>query len=304
MARAGRRSLALGRARGGGNSGCQGARLVYASAMTFRTLLFVPGARPDRFGKALAAGADAVCLDLEDAVPADAKAAARDAALAALAQPRAGGPALGLRVNALRSAFGLQDLAALAASPARPDFLMLPKPAHAEELAILAAALAPAAPLWPIIESAQGLKEAWAIAAAPGVAGVLFGGADMAADLGVSVGWEPLLFARAQIAAAAARAGVEAMDVPFLDVEDEGGCAAEAARARALGYTGKACIHPRQIAPVRAAFAPSEAELAQARRVMAAFKAAGGAAALLDGKLIEAPIVRAATRTLSAVGEA
>lgn len=266
--------------------------------MTFRTLLFVPGARPERFAKALAAGADAVCVDLEDAVPPAGKAAARAAGLEALAQPRSGGPALGLRVNCLRTALGLADLAALAESGARPDFVMIPKPAHGEEISIIASVIGGVA-LWPIIESAAGLEQAWAIASAPGVAGVLFGGVDLAADLGVAVAWEPLFFARGLVAAAAARAGVEAMDVPYIDVEDDAGLEAEGRRARALGFTGKACIHPRQIAFAKSAFTPSGEEIAHALRVLQAFEAADGAAALLDGKLIEAPLVRAAKRTLA-----
>lgn len=269
--------------------------------MTVRTLLFVPGVRPDRFSKALAAGANAVCIDLEDAVPPADKRRARDAALEALAGVRPPRPALGVRVNPLRSAVGAADLAALAESQARPDFLMLPKAAHAEELAIVSAIIGPrVAPLWPIIESAAGLESVWEIARAPNVAGLLFGGADMAADLGVAVAWEPLSFARAQVVAAAARAGVEALDVPYLDVEDEAGCFGEARRARALGFTGKALIHPRQLGPVASAFAPTPDEVAEARRVLQAFEAAGGGAALLDGKLIEAPVVRAAKRVLAA----
>jgi citrate lyase subunit beta/citryl-CoA lyase/(S)-citramalyl-CoA lyase len=269
--------------------------------MTFRSFLFVPGARPDRFAKAFAAGADAVCIDLEDAVPPPEKAAAREATLAALRQDRLARPAVGLRLNALRTPAGVADLAALAASDARPDFVMMPKVAHAEEAAIVAEVLGPdGPPLWPIIESAAGLEQAFAIAAAPRIGGLLFGGADFAADLGVAVEWEPLFLGRATVVAAAARAGVDALDVPYLDVEDDAGCEAEARRSRGLGFTGKACIHPRQLAPVKAAFTPSAAELARARRILEAFDAAGGAAALLDGKLIEAPVVRAATRVLAA----
>jgi len=268
--------------------------------MTYRSLLFVPGARPDRFAKAFAAGADAVCIDLEDAVPPPEKAAARAATLAVLAEDRPTRPAVGLRLNALRTAAGVADLAALALSNARPDFVMMPKVAHAQEAAIIADVLESNGPLiWPIIESAAGLEQAYAIAAAPRIGGVLFGGADFAADLGVAVEWEPLFLGRATVVAAAARAGVEALDVPYLDVEDDAGCEAEARRSRGLGFTGKACIHPRQLGPVKSAFTPTVEERARAQRVLDAFAAAGGAAALLDGKLIEAPVVRAAKRVLA-----
>ncbi|MFW5659794.1 MAG: aldolase/citrate lyase family protein, partial [Oceanicaulis sp.] len=126
----------------------------------------------------------------------------------------------------------------------------------------------------------------------------LFGGGDMAADLGVAMDWEPLLFARSQIVAACAAANVPAIDVPFLDVTDEAGLAHEAERSKALGYAAKACIHPAQITGVHHVFTPSPEDVSHAERVIAALDAAGGGAALLDGKLIEAPIVRRARRVL------
>ena len=177
---------------------------------------------------------------------------------------------------------------------------MLPKAESAGQIEILAAALGDAGDggIVPIIESAAGLRQAWAICAAPGVKAVLFGGGDMAADLGVAMDWEPLLFARSQVVAACAAANVPAIDVPYLDVKDEAGLLAETGRARALGFTAKACIHPAQVAAVNQVFTPSEADLSHAERVIAALDEAGGGAALLDGKLIEAPIIRRARRVL------
>jgi citrate lyase subunit beta/citryl-CoA lyase/(S)-citramalyl-CoA lyase len=142
--------------------------------MAYRSLLFVPGSRPDRFDKAGGAGADAVCIDLEDAVAPDGKDAARSATVAAL------DGRFGVRVNALGSAEGAADLEGLAR--AVPVFVMIPKAASADDVA--AVRTTTSAPLWPIVESAEGLYAAWEIAAAPGVQGVLFGGADYAADLG------------------------------------------------------------------------------------------------------------------------
>lgn len=272
-----------------------------------RSLLFVPGSRPDRIAKALAAGADGVCIDLEDAVPPAGKDEARHAVMAALAEPRTGGaPRLGFRINSPRTPAGLADLAAYAHREGRADFLMIPKVSHAEELVIIAEALGgpEAPPLWPVIESALGLKHAFEIASAPGVEGVLFGGADYAADLAITMDWEPLLHARGTLAAAAAAAGVELMDVPWLDVEDEAGLAETTVRAKALGFTGRACIHPKQVAGVAAAFTPGEDELARARAILAAFDKAEGGAALFNGKLIELPVIRAARRTLAAARQA
>ncbi|MCH8490866.1 MAG: CoA ester lyase [Oceanicaulis sp.] len=272
-----------------------------------RSLLFVPGSRPARIAKALAAGADGVCGDLEDAGPPAGKDEAREAVMAALAEPRTGGaPRLGFRINSPRTPAGLADLAAYARGDGRADFLMIPKVSHREELVIISEALGgpDAPPLWPVIESALGLKHAYDIASAPGVEGVLFGGADYAADLAITMDWEPLLHARGVLAAAAAAAGVELMDVPWLDVEDEAGLASTTARARALGFTGRACIHPKQISGVAAAFTPGEDELARARAIMEAFEKAEGGAALFNGKLIELPVIRAARRTLAAARQA
>ena len=262
--------------------------------MAFRSLLFVPGSRPDRYDKAGGAGADAVCIDLEDAVAPDGKEAARSATVAAL------DGRFGVRVNAVGSAECAAHLEALAGTA--PVFVMIPKAASADDVAVVRAATG--TPLWPIVESAEGLHRAWEIAASPGVAGVLFGGADYSADLGCTMEWEPLFHARGVLAAACARAGVELLDVPHLDIGDEADLIASTRRIRAMGFTGRACIHPAQIGPVHAVFTPTEAEIARARRVLAAFEASGGGAALLDGKLIEKPIIRAAMRTLEHTGEA
>ncbi len=271
-----------------------------AELPSLRSLLFVPGSRPERIEKARAAGSDAVCIDLEDAVaPAD-KSVARANVLAWLAEAGQGGPVTGVRVNGLRTATGLADLAAMAAASAKPGFLMLPKATHGEDPAIVAEALGDACPpLIPIVESATGLAHAREIAAAPRVAAILFGGADFSADIGASLAWEPMLFARASLVAACAAAGAQLLDVPYLDVNDDDGLLAETRRSKALGMTGRACIHPRQVAGVHAAFAPSEGEIAHARRVLDAFEAAKGGVALLDGKMIDLPLAIAARRVLA-----
>jgi citrate lyase beta subunit len=263
-----------------------------------RSLLFVPGSRPERVAKALAAGADAVVVDLEDAVAPSAKDEARAAVLSELNSDGR----FAVRVNPLETEWGRDDADALAGHGHRPAFVMLPKAESAGQVDMLNTALGDQAGsgIVPIIESALGLKNAWDICAAEGVTAVLFGGGDMAADLGVAMDWEPLLFARAQVVAACAAAGVPAIDVPYLDVKDEAGLIAETERVKALGYQAKACIHPAQVRPVSAVFTPSEADISQAERVIAALDEAGGGAALLDGKLIEAPIIRRARRVLEA----
>jgi citrate lyase beta subunit len=263
--------------------------------MTFRSLLFVPGSRPERFEKALAAGADAVCIDLEDAVAPDAKDEARRAVAAFVRDGARKG--LGVRINGWASDHFAEDCRALKGLPAA--FVMVPKAENPDQLGEARDRLGDGAPpLWPIIESGEGLRQAWEIADAEGVGGVLFGAADYSAEVGCTLEWDSLLYARGKLAAAAARAGAELLDVPYLDVQDTAGLAVSTRKAKALGFTGRACIHPTQVAAVNDVFTPSPEETDRARRVVAAFEAAGGGAALLDGKLIELPVIRAARRTL------
>ncbi len=268
--------------------------------MSYRSLLFVPGNRPERFGKALAAGADVVCVDLEDAVAPDQKTLARQSMLDALRQTTT---PFGVRINGVTTDLAQVDAEALSGAEGL-SFVMVPKAESPEQLAKVSAWLGTDTPLWPVIESAEGLYAAWGIAAAPGVAGVLFGGADYAADLGCAMTWDALLFARGQLAAAAARGGVDLLDVPHLDLNDLADLTHSTERVKALGFTGRACIHPSQVAAINDVFTPAASEVDRARRVLAAFAEAEGAAALLDGKLIELPLVRAARRTLERAGGA
>jgi citrate lyase subunit beta/citryl-CoA lyase/(S)-citramalyl-CoA lyase len=263
-----------------------------------RSLLFAPANRPDVHAKALAAGADLVCLDLEDAVPPQDKAAARPVAAAFLA---AGSPGRVVRINTLRSREGLADLAAILDAAPTGGCVFLPKVKEAGEVRLVHDLLdGTALTIGVLIETAEGLENAAAIlAASDRIAFGMFGGVDLAADLGVALAHEPLLYARSRLVHAAARAGVDALDVPCLAFRDEPAIASEAEAARRLGFTGKAALHPAGIAPIHAAFAPSEDEIARAERIVAAFRAAPSGLATLDGRLVEKPVVRAAERLLS-----
>lgn len=267
----------------------------------FRSLLFVPGARADRFEKAVAAGPDAVCIDLEDAVAPSHKDEARRQTLAYLAAPPAS-CAVGFRINALTSIDGFLDVAAFAQSGALAAFIMIPKTSCAFEIRQMQGALgASCPPLWPLIETPDALPAIYEIAAAVGEGGgLMFGGADYAASIGSDMGWDGLYMARAAIVAAAAAAGCATIDVPYLDVKDEAGLRAESARVRAMGFTGRACIHPAQVGPINAVFTPSASEISKSQKVAAAYAEAEGGVALLDGKLIEKPVLRAAERVLAA----
>lgn len=259
------------------------------------TLLFVSGATPNRFDKALATQADSVCIDLEDAVPAEGKEEARAQALAAIARA----PQLALRINPVGTLAGLRDLIALADSGVRPALLLLPKVESPAELAIVTGALGAKVALVPLIETPTGLAATAAIAQTANVAAMMFGGGDMAAELGVELAWEPLLAARGAFLLGCATAGVPTIDVPFIDLADLAGLEAETLRARALGFHAKAAIHPAQVDIINTALRPSAALIAEAQAAQAAFVAAGGAAVRFQGRMLEEPVMRRYRRILA-----
>lgn len=267
----------------------------------FRTLLFSPGSRPDRIARALAAGADAVCVDLEDAVASAEKATARNVAVAFLRD--AGGPARVVRINRIGSAEGLRDLLAIVEARPAEGIVFLPKVESAGEVAVVDSLLGEAGlalGVGALIETTEGLEQAAAIAAAsPRLAFLMFGGADLASELGTAVADAPLLYGRSRVVVAGVRAGVQALDMPALDFKDAAAVEAEARRARALGFTGKAVIHPDNVAAVNAAFMPGAEEVAAAERVVAAAKASPAGVVVVDGKMVDRPVVRAAERVIA-----
>jgi citrate lyase beta subunit len=255
--------------------------------------LFVPGDRPERFSKAAAARPKAVIADLEDAVAPERKLFARDAVQAALRSGFTGW----VRINNVRTNDGMLDLAMLEAQP--PAAVMIPKTragdidnvrAHLPNVAIVA-----------LIETISGVVDLEAIACSPGVAALAFGAYDLCAELGALPSPDVLATYRSQIVFAARRAGVSAIDAPFLDLEDVEGLAAEAARGVRFGFDGMLAVHPKQIAPIRAAYTPSEEQLAEARAVVAI--AADGGAARYGALMIDAPVVAAARRVIARSGE-
>jgi citrate lyase subunit beta/citryl-CoA lyase/(S)-citramalyl-CoA lyase len=265
----------------------------------YRSLLFVPGSRADRFGKAVAAGADAVIIDLEDAVLPGEKAKARSETLTWVSNWRGAG--LGIRINSPRTAAGCADIAAIAGSAGsqRADFLVVPKVETPVDLEIVREAIGRRVNLIALIESGRALANVHAIAAEAN-GGLLFGGVDYSAATGADLNdWDALLTARGLIAAAAGAAGVPAYDVPALSAGDADALTATTRKARALGFSGRACIHPDQVSPVNAAFTPTPEELADARALVDAAKAVGAGAFLHKGKMIDRPVVLAAERLLS-----
>lgn len=278
-----------------------------AAPLRLTALLFTPGSRPERFAKAADCGADGVIIDLEDSVAGPEKDPVRRDAVAWLARHgRAGAPpfATGIRINSLRSAHGLADLDALNASGLRPDFVMLPKVESAMEAQQAAARLPESVRLVCLIETVLGVRFVTDIAgASPRLAALAFGGLDLSAETGGEPVWDALLAPRTAVVHACAAAGLIALDQPFIDFQDEKALAGECARTRALGYTGKLAIHPRQCATIRQAYLPDAEQVEQARKVVAAYDAAKGNVAVVDGRMIDVPIYRAARRVLDRAGE-
>ena len=184
---------------------------------------------------------------------------------------------------------------------------MMPKVASKEDVRIVDNLLAEnglSTRLQVIIETNDGLENAYDIAqASPRIDALFFGGVDMAADLRCQYGWENLVYARSRVVHAAAGAMLDVLDVPFLDLEDETGLKDEAVRSWGLGFGGKGAIHPKQIPIINAIFTPSDEAVARARRIVDAFEAADSGLVVVDGKLIEKPVLREMYRVLAAVGE-
>jgi citrate lyase subunit beta/citryl-CoA lyase len=250
-----------------------------------RSYLFVPGNRPERFDKACAAGADAVIIDLEDAVPAAQKAAARNAVAAWLAPAK---PVL-LRINSTDSEWFGDDLE-LCKQPGVAG-IVLPKAEFPEQLQQLATAC-PALALLPLIETAQGFYNALPLARCLGVQRLLFGSIDFQLDLGIEGDDDALLYFRSQLVGLSRLAGIQApVDGVTTALDDPAQLQSDTQRARLLGFGAKLCIHPAQIAAVNLHFSPSREEQAWAERVLAAAEAAQGAAVALDGKMIDRPVI-------------
>lgn len=269
-----------------------------------RSLLFVPGLRPDRFAKALETGADIVCIDLEDAVNRERKAEARALTMPLFAEHEARGQVEQmLRINGLDTLDGLKDLQALIEVAVPPAAIMIPKVRAVEEIQLLDRLLigrSGSVRYCVIIETNQGLHRAFDIAqASPRIDCMILGGVDMAADLRCTKAWEPLLYARSRLVHAAASAQIDLLDVPFLNLDDDAGLAQEANACARLGFSGKASIHPKQLAAIHSAFSPDATAIARARKIIAAFEADTTGLVVVDNELIELPVVRSMYRVLA-----
>lgn len=260
-----------------------------------RSYLFVPADRPERFAKALASRADAVIVDLEDAVAPQAKAAARDALARWLVQ---GHEPVWLRINSVDTEWFTADLR-LCGAPGVAG-VMLPKAERRTDLARISDA-APARPLLPLIETAAGFNALRELTHCPGVQRLAFGSIDFQLDLGIAGDNEELLFFRSQLVLASRLGGLAApVDGVSTGINDTAQLQADTARARRLGFGAKLCIHPAQVRLVNEAFSPSTTEIAWAERVLEAAAQAGGAAVAVDGKMVDKPVLLRAQALLAA----
>ncbi|MGI9373784.1 MAG: HpcH/HpaI aldolase/citrate lyase family protein [Hyphomicrobiales bacterium] len=262
-----------------------------------RSFIFTPGLRPDMYPKALACGTDIVCVELEDGIAPKDKAEARKHALALFEQPQADdGVERIVRINSMRERFGIEDVQAVLATQTPPPALMIPKVRTPDEVNLLDQLLTEAGHptrLHIIIETNAGLEAAFEIAnCSDRIDALFFGGIDMSAELRCRNAWEPLLYARSRVVHAAASAGLDVIDVPYLDLEDADGMRVAAEQARDLGFSGKGAVHPKQIAALNNVFTPSDEQIARARRIISEFEGADTGLVVIDGKLIEKPVLR------------
>ena len=269
-----------------------------------RSFIFSPGLKPDMFPKALACGTDIVCVELEDGIAPKDKDEARKHALALFEQPQADdGVERIVRINCLRDSFGLADVQAVLTTDTPPPALMLPKVKTPDEVVWLDDLLTErghTTRLHVIIETNAGLEAVYDIAkSSRRIDALFFGGVDMAAELRCKNAYEPLLYARSRIAHAAAGNGLDVIDVPYLDLEDPEGMRREAGLVRDLGFSGKGSIHPKQITILNEVFTPSAEQIAHARRLLKTFAEADTGLVVIDGKLIEKPVLRDMQRIIA-----
>ena len=268
------------------------------------SFLFVPATRPERLGKAMDSGADMVIADWEDAVaPADKEGARQALAQAVEALEGAQRARLLVRINAEGTPWHAEDLRALAQLVEMGVAgVVVSKAERAQTLHAVARAAGAQAALLPLIESVAGLDAAATLAAAPQVVRLAFGHLDFQVDAGMACGLEEeeLLPMRMALVLASRRAGIGAVvDGVTVETRNPERLALDAARARRMGFGGKLCIHPAQVQPLHAVFDPDPAAVAHAQRLCQALAEAGGGVCVLDGRMVDAPVLHMAQQTLA-----
>ena len=269
-----------------------------------RSFIFTPGLKPEMYPKALKSGTDMVCVELEDGIAPHDKETARNLALKLFQDKQENdGVERILRINCLREKFGIEDVQAILSTNNPPPALMIPKVKTSQEVKLLDDLLTEKGHncrLHIIIETNEGLENAFDIAnCSQRIDALFFGGVDMSAELRCENKWEPLLYARSRIVHAAASAGIDAIDVPYLDLDDLDGMKEEAIKVKELGFSGKGSIHPKQISVLNNVFTPSIEVIERAKKITSIFEEANTGLVVIDGKLIEKPVLREMYRILS-----
>ncbi len=279
-----------------------------------RSMLFLPGNNPNMMINGADLGADSIILDLEDAVSPDEKDTARFLVRNAIADMGFAGVEITVRINSIDTAYWKQDLEAIV--PLHPDLIMIPKSGTANDILTVDKYIEGieercgmergAVRLIPLIETALGVENAYAIASAcPRVAAIFLGGEDLTADLRCkrTKAGNEIDYARKRLVVAARAAGVDVYDTPFTDVNDDEGIIVDAEYAKSLGFTGKSAIAPRHVKTINAVFSPTMKDIEYAKMVFEAIrrgKEQGKGAVSLLGKMIDKPIVERARQTLEA----
>ena len=268
-----------------------------------RSFIFTPGLNPEMFPKALASGADMICIELEDGIAIKDKDEARKNTINALKNLKINNDVeLVVRVNCQRTKPGLLDLEAFISSKLNVKALMLPKVKTPDEITFIDDLLTDCnmdTDLHVIMETNEALENIYDIAhASKRIVALYFGGVDMAAELRVPNSYENLIYARSKLVHAGASVGIDVIDVPYLDLEDMDGMKKEAELVRNLGFTGKGSIHPKQINILNEVFTPSEAEITKAKKIIDQFNASDTGLVVIDGKLIEKPVLREMQRRI------
>ena len=268
-----------------------------------RSFIFTPGLNPEMFSKALASGADMVCIELEDGIAIKDKDEARKNTINALKTLEVKNDVeLVVRVNCQRTKPGLLDLEAFISSKLKVKALMLPKVKTPDEITFIDDLLSDCnldTDLHVIMETNEALENIYDIAhSSKRIVALYFGGVDMAAELRVPNSYENLIYARSKLVHAGASVGVDVIDVPYLDLEDMNGMKKEAELVRNLGFTGKGYIHPKQINILNKVFTPSEEEITKAKKIIDQFNASDTGLVVIDGKLIEKPVLREMQRRI------
>ncbi len=262
-----------------------------------RSLIFTPANRPTLFAKSVTSGADMICIDLEDAVAADQKIEARTDALKFLLQDTDNTPERIVRINQPNTTLGKDDFNAAINKKHIFGTILVPKVESAEEIIELQKQITDKKSdlkLAIMIETILGVENCFDILNKnPTLDFVMFGGADLAAELGTAVAPEPLAYGRARLIYAAKHAHVDVLDMPCLNFKDEAQLKDETSQAKLMGFTGKAVIHPANIKTVNSIFTPSKTELELARRFVKAYQESKTGVAVVDGRLVEKPVVHA-----------